>query len=202
MDNVKSASDRFFRLYYKHCVQPDLDTLFNLLNATHSLNDRLNKSIKVNFFDCKEFIALKSLRNLFHHKEELLNELRIIPVKDLPPITTDLLFLCLVPASLIENAIEQIEKKYRETEKPIIRSVLGWYGEVVNINPCIFNFAVKVYEKLSETDVKLDSDEFKVFRESYIFETENGYSHYISGEIGCHASSVNEVIKKAFDKVV
>ena len=86
MDATIAACKRFFRLYHKHCVSPDPDTLFNLLNGIHSLNDKLNSSRKENFFKCSEFIALKALRNLFHHQEELINALRIIPVNDLPPI--------------------------------------------------------------------------------------------------------------------
>lgn len=31
---------------------------------------------------------------------------------------------------------------------------------------------------------------------------ETKYSYYINGKIDCHASNINEVIKKVFDKVV
>jgi len=43
-ENNKPIFERFFRLYNKFCNQQDADSLFNLLNAIHSLNDRLNKS--------------------------------------------------------------------------------------------------------------------------------------------------------------
>jgi hypothetical protein len=39
--NVSAASERFFRLYHAHCVSPDPDTPFSLLEAGHSLSDRL-----------------------------------------------------------------------------------------------------------------------------------------------------------------
>jgi len=179
MKTIVSAGERVFRLYHLHCVSPDLDTLFNLLNSIHSLNDKLEKSKLGDFFGIHEFVALKAIRNLFHHQEELVNELRIIPTDELPPITTDLMFLCLIPTKLVEQAISAIPNKYRREEEQIIQSVLGWYGEVVNINPCIFNFMVKVYE----------------------FETENNYSHYITGGISCLAGSVEEVLKKAFGPI-
>lgn len=68
-NNNKSIFERFFRLYNKFCTQQDADSLFNLLNAIHSLNDRLNKSSGDNFFQNNEFISIKALRNLFHHQD-------------------------------------------------------------------------------------------------------------------------------------
>jgi hypothetical protein len=64
----KTAAERYFRLYHCHCVEPDQDTLFSLLNAAHSLNDRLSKELKVDFYSCNEFVPLQALRNLFHHQ--------------------------------------------------------------------------------------------------------------------------------------
>ncbi len=201
MNVIVPASERVFRLYHSHCISPDLDTLFNLLNAIHSLNDKLTKAKLFNFFDMDEFIALKALRNVFHHQEELLNELRLIPVQKLPPITTDLLYLCLVPSELVDKSIETIPKKYRVSEEPIIRSTLGWYGEVVNINPCVFNFMVKLYEAISNTEIELTGDEYLDFDNFYKFEADNGHSHFITGVISCHAGSVNVVLEKAFANV-
>lgn len=198
MKGVIAASERVFRLYNEHCINPSLDTLFNLLNAIHSLNDKLSKAKLDDFFDIPEFIALKALRNLFHHQDELVNELRIIHVQDLPPITTDLIYLCLVPTNLVEEAISNIPNKHRSDEEVVIKSVLGWYGDVVNINPCIFNFIVKVYEYLVNRGVDLYGDEYLDFASSYEFEVKNGLSHYVTGVISCHAGSVEEVLKKTF----
>lgn len=201
MSGTTAACERFFRLYYKHCVSPDRDTLFNYLNGVHSLNDKLNKSHQENFFEIEEFIALKALRNLFHHQEELLNELRIIPVQELPPITTDLLYLCLVPRALVETSINTIGARYREDQEKIIRSILGWYGEVVNINPCIFNFSVKVFEKICDLGLDVSGEEFEEFKASYVHENERGYSHFVTGEIRCHTGSVDEVLRVAYGNV-
>jgi hypothetical protein len=198
MKAVVAASERVFRLYHSHCVSPTLDTLFNFLNAIHSLNDKLGKVDLGGFFDIQEFIAIKALRNIFHHQEELINELRLIPAQDLPPVSTDLLYLCLVPTKLVEEAISNIPKKYRADEEVLIKSVLGWYGEVVNINPCIFNFMVKAFEYLKSKGVELSGDEYLEFSNSYEFETECGHSHFVTGVISCHAGSVVEIIKKTF----
>ena len=54
MQNLKSSCERLFRLYYKHNQEPDLDTLYNLLNSIHSLNDIFSRTLKDNFFENAE----------------------------------------------------------------------------------------------------------------------------------------------------
>lgn len=201
MDNIKASSERFFRLYHKHCTAPDLDTLFNLFNSIHNLNDIFIKTLDDDFFDIDEFIALKALRNLYHHQENLKNEVRVLPIKQIPSISSDLLYACLVPTETVEKSIDFIDRKYRENEGTIIRRVFKWYGEVVNINPCIFNFAVKAYEKIKTTNLVLSDNDFMEFEQSYKFETDNGYSHYVTGDINCHASDVSTLLQSAFKKI-
>lgn len=198
MESCQAAAERFFRLYHKYCVEHDQDTLFNLLNSIHSLNDKLMKATGEHFYDCNEFISLKALRNLFHHEAELANEVRIIPVEKLPPLSTDLLSLCLVPRSLVLQSFEQLERKRRAHEEDIIRSTLKWYGNVVNINPCMFNFTVHAFEKLKARDVHISGNEYAELRASYEFEEEAGHSHFVTGDISCHAGSVEQILKKAF----
>ncbi|MBR1141490.1 MAG: hypothetical protein E6614_00130 [Bradyrhizobium sp.] len=50
LDSLTAAIDRFFRSYFSHCVTPDEDTLLNLLNALHGLNDKLQKDVGRNLF--------------------------------------------------------------------------------------------------------------------------------------------------------
>lgn len=200
MTTCKAAGERFFRLYHRHCVSPDADTLFSLLTAIHSLNDKLQKSTSDNFFECHEFIVLKALRNLWHHKAELINEVRSVAVANLP-IFSDLMFLCLVPSSLVFLSIEGLDKKRRVQDEAIIRSTLKWYGNVVNINPCLFNFAVHAFEKLRTIGFKICGDEYAEFERSYHYEEETGHSHFIAGSITCHAGNVEEVLAVAFADV-
>lgn len=202
MKSCQAAGERFFRVYHKHCVKPDKDTLFNLLNSTHGLNDKVRKATGGHFFGCNEFIALKALRNLFHHEVELVNEVRIIPVEKLPLLSTDSPFLCLVPRDLVLQSFAQLERKRRVHEEGIIRSTLKWYGNVVNINPCLFNFAVHVFEKLKTLGVQVGGDEYAEFQASYEFEDEAGHSHFIAGDIICHAGSVEQVLAVAFENVI
>jgi hypothetical protein len=201
MESCQAAGERFFRLYHGHCVEPDKDTLFSLLNSIHSLNDRLRKATGVHFFNCNEFVALKALRNLFHHEAELVNEVRIIPVEKVPPLSTDLLILCLVPSRLVLLSFEQLDRKRRAHEEEIVRSTLKWYGNVVNINPCVFNFAVHAFEKLKALGVQIGGNEYAEFQASYEFEEEAGHSHFITGDIICRAGSVEEALAVAFANV-
>jgi hypothetical protein len=57
MRNLQAAARRFFKFYRAHCDAHDLDTLFILLNAAHSLNDRLKKDVGENFYHLDEFIV-------------------------------------------------------------------------------------------------------------------------------------------------
>jgi hypothetical protein len=201
MENCQASGERFFRLYHKYCGGPDKDTLFNLLNSTHSLNDRLRKATGEHFFNCNEFVALKTLRNLFHHETELVNEVRIIPVEKLPSISTDLLFLCLVPSRLVLLSFEQLDSKRRARDEEIASRMLNWYGNVVNINPCMFNFAVHAFEKLKELGVQIGGNEYREFQACYELEEEAGHSHFVTGDISCHAGSVEQILKLAFANV-
>lgn len=197
-----SAADRYFRCYEAHCIKPDEDTLFNLFNALHSLNDKFRKHCETDFFSVNEFVALQALRNLFHHQAELLNEIRVVAAQDLPPLTTDLLFLCLVPRGLVETAISSVGAKRKTQDEPIIREVLKWYGNVVNINPCIFNFSVHVFEKSEALGLPLVSEGYESIKNSYEFELAEGHSHFVTGDIACHVGSVEEVLSRVFADVV
>lgn len=198
---AEQAADRYFRCYEAHCVKPDADTLFNLLNALHSLNDKLQRSCDANLFAVHEFVALQALRNLFHHKGELLSEIRMAMSHDLL-LVTDLEFLCLVPRSLVEEAISEIPKKRKSEDEPIVISVFKWYTNVVNINPCIFNFTVHVFEKCKELGFNLISGGYEMLKESYEFEVQNGHPHFITGDISCSVGSVDAVISTVFADVV
>lgn len=198
---TQSAAERFFRAYHTHCTAPDVDSLFNLLNASHSLNDKMRKEYSSDFFALKEFVAIKALRNLFHHQGELIHEVRIVAIQNLAPITTDLMFLCLVPRLLVDKAIDEIEKRRKTEDEPLMRSALKWYGNVVNINPCIFNFAVHVFERVAQLSVPLASEGYLVIKQSYEFEEFHGYPHFVTGDIECHAGSIDAVLQTIFADV-
>ncbi|MEP0174122.1 MAG: hypothetical protein ABJH28_07930 [Paraglaciecola sp.] len=196
-----SSSERLFRLYFKQCTAPDLDTLFNFLNALHSFQDKFEKAGLGSFYEVPEFIALKTIRNLFHHHVELMSEVRIIPAQDLPPINTDLLYLCLVHRRLIEEALLRLPKNHKAQGEAMTKAAFNWHGEIIDINPCIFNFMVEAYEQLRRNDIELSTEEFEGFPSSYTYEEGNGYSHKITGTLFCHASSIEKVLEKVFSPI-
>jgi hypothetical protein len=108
------------------------------------------------------------------------------------------MFLCLVSRQLVKQAIEGIPERRRLVERKTIESTLKWYGEVVNINPCLFNFSVHAYEKLSQLPISLEGAEYLDFKRSYEFETQNGHSHFVAGDISCLAGDIEAVLAKAF----
>lgn len=199
LQSVLASSERYFRMYHKFNTEPDLDTLFNLLNAMHSLNDILNNRLNDNFFQDDEFISLKAIRNLFHHQNDVINELKIIPKEMVPQITTDLIYLCLISRHLVEESYEHIQNKFKDLHIQIIKKTFKWYGNVVNINPAIFNFSVKVYEKLKSLNIVLTSEEYILFDTAYKYEIENNFPHFITGEIYFHTQEAERVLNDIFE---
>jgi hypothetical protein len=191
--NVSAGSERFFRLYHAHCVSPDRDILFSLLEAGHSLNDRLRTGADLDFFDVPEFTALKCLRNYFHHHQELRHVVRVIPIAEYP-IVTDLMVLCLVPRETVVAAIDQTTERRQNESRQACQDVFHWYGSVVNINPALFNFVVSAYERLRGRGILLPGAAVEKFEENYRHEDENGFPHMVDGGLVTTAGSVSELL--------
>ncbi|MBY5867832.1 hypothetical protein [Rhizobium leguminosarum] len=191
--NAAATAERLMRAYHSHCTAPDLDTLFGLLEAAHSASDRLEKAVGIGFIDVPEFLALKCLRNYFHHHEELRHTVRVIPVAGLP-IQTDLMFMCLVPCSLIEEAIGQAPGRFTAQTQAACEYAFHWYGTIVNINPCLFNFVVHAYERLLAAGIRISGDEADDFRRSYDFEADAGHSHFVDGRISTTAGTIDKLL--------
>ncbi|WP_105438959.1 hypothetical protein [Neorhizobium sp. T25_13] len=196
--NTAAASERFFRLYERHCIEPDEDTLFSFLEATHSLNDRLKVSANQDFFDVGQFAALKCLRNYFHHHQELRHFVALVPIGDYP-VTTDLMDLCLVQRTSVEAAIEETMDRHKDATRRACQDFFHWYGPVVNINPCIFNFVVLAYERLRDAVIPLDGASIERFRESYNGEEKNDIPHLVDGRISTSAGNVDELLIAIFE---
>lgn len=195
MKSTKLEVERFYRKYMKHCIAPDIDSLKDYLSAAYSLNEKLRNESDHDFFDCEEFIAIKGLRNYYDHEAELYNETRIIPSITSGLFIDGSLFMCLVRTDSVEQAIKKLRRKEDETP---MRNSLNFYGQVVDINPCLLNFAVKVYEKVLELGLCIETDEFMELKSSYEYEEENGLSHLVSGKIYTHAGSINTLVEEAF----
>lgn len=191
--SVAKASERLFRFYETHCVTPNEDTLFSLLEAVHSLHDKFQKAAKQDFHGINEFLALNCLRNYFHHQEEMMHEVTIIPIRDYP-IITDLGVMCIVPRKIIDGAINSTMKKHQGDTRKACEDVFHWYGAVVNINPSLFNLVVKIYQQLREVGVPFTGDAVTLFENSYDYEVKNGHSHFIDGRLSTHAGNIDELL--------
>lgn len=192
-DDARLAAERFFRAYAKHCRAPDRDSLFGLLEAMHSLSDRLAKAHGQDLHDLQEFPALKALRNHYHHHEELKHHVRVVPIDPARPVLTDLLVMCLAPDDQVTAAIDATRNKYHAAVRASADASFHRYGDVVNINPALFNLTVRIYERLNALDVAMAGDDVQIFERSYAFETEQGLSHYVDGRLQAHAGSAAEI---------
>ena len=184
------AAGRLFRSWERHRTAPGPDTLFETLTAMHSLNDRLQKTVGSDFHGIQEFVALKALRNFVHHQEEVRDNVRVIPA----PALSDLLVLCLVRDDQVERAIESADKRWRVDTRNACEATFHWYGKAVNINPCVFNFAVPAYETLRQLDVRLPADAVADFEARYRCEETRGLSHTVDGRLTAHAADLNAIL--------
>ena len=186
LQSAAKAAARLFRAYETHSLAPGPDTLFHTLTAMHSLNDKLRKAEVQDFEHLEEFTALKALRNFAHHQDEIEANLRVIP----SPAGSDLAFLCLVLRDQVEQAIDAVGQKWRAEIRAACERGFHWYGEAVNINPCLFNFMVHAYEQLIAADVNADPASMEAFETSYQFETREGHAHLIDGRLAGRAGEI------------
>jgi hypothetical protein len=197
--DVSHAAERLFRLYHTHCVRPDSDTLFSLLESAHSLNDRLRATSGLDFFDWMEFTALKCLRNFFHHHQELRHVICLVPAQNYA-LVTDLMVLCLVPSDIVQDAIGEASGKRQDDVRQACEAVFHWYGSTVNINPALFNFIVSAYERLTAARIALTGEAFQEFEASYRLEEDNGHAHRVDGRLATHAGSLNRLLADIMSK--
>jgi hypothetical protein len=54
---------------------------------------------------------------------------------------------------------------------------------------------VRVYELVQTLQLPLQSPEFEEFRQSYDFETEHGYAHFVRGDLRTRAGDVAAVVQ-------
>ncbi len=190
MKSAANAAARLFRAYEAHSLAPGPDTLFHTLTAMHSLDDKLKKAEVQDFKHLEEFTALKALRNFAHHQDEIDANVRVIP----SPAVSDLGFLCLVRRDQVERAIGSVDQKWRAQTRAACESRFHWYGEAVNINPCLFNFMVHAYEQLVVAGVKPDPASVEAFETSYQFEAREGHAHLIDGRMAGPAGGIEQML--------
>jgi hypothetical protein len=191
MTDLKPAINRVFRLYSVYCENWNEDSLYSLLHSLHSLDDKLKVGGERPMLDIPEYVALKALRNFWHHRGELAPVLRIKSIKGL--FAADLMYACLVPAKDCAAALEAVDKQYRNETKQAMDSTFRVWGSVVDINPCVFNCLAKVYALLEGKKMAGDEEDFEKFTASYEFENEHGHSHFVTGALVSSAADASRV---------
>jgi hypothetical protein len=192
MNKLTSAIDRLFRSYMAYCTNWTEDSLFHLLASLHSLDDKLNAEHGRLMFDIPEYIALKALRNYFHHEDEIRSALRVKSLKG-AFVLSDLAYACIVSQSDCDAALEGVPAKFRTETERSFKETFKYWGMVIDINPCIFNCMVKIYGSLSERSLSGDSEEFQCFESQLEFEAENGHSHFVNGIVSTNLADVSRV---------
>lgn len=187
---VTPAVDRLFRAYEAYCQSWNEDSLFNLLNALHSLEDRLKEHHGRVLLQLSEFVALKALRNYLHHQGEVKSVVHMKPLAD-KVMYTDLVYACLVSKADCIAAVDGTVERYRASTQEAVAATFRDWGDVVDVNPCIFNCVVKAFEALSRLAETGDSLEYSEFAKQYAWETESGHSHYVSGLVLLHPGDVD-----------
>lgn len=190
-DQLTPAIDRLFRAYANYCSTWNEDALFQVLTALHSLDDRLRERHGRVLFDIPEYIALKALRNYYHHRGEVENVLRVKPLQGLVA-STDLMHGCLVARADVKAAIAATDTKYQAAAQKAIEATFKRWGEVYDINPCVFNAIVRVFETLRKLGCAGASEDWQQFEEQYDWEDREGHSHFVTGAVVLHPNQASE----------
>ncbi|MEQ9461664.1 MAG: hypothetical protein RIG82_12010 [Phycisphaeraceae bacterium] len=190
----KDGSDavaRLCRAYIAFVETPSEDVLFNWSNALHSMHDRVPKAMRSDLFKHGEFVAMKALRNHFHHGGEVTHNVKPLAISN-QPLVSDLGILCLIDREVVLTAIQAIDTKYKAEQQPLAMHALKWYGQYVNLYPAIFNLMVHVILLARRYGVTSpDNEAYKRLADAVAKDEANGYPLTVSGEIYCHASSVD-----------
>lgn len=197
--DATAAVARLCRAYASFLETPTEDALFNWSNALHSMHDRVPQAMRDGLFKVNEFVAMKALRNHFHHGGEVPHRVKPLAVGNLP-LVSDLGILCLIDRGAAETAIQAISPKFKATEQPMAEKALKWYGQCVNLYPAIFNLMVHVVLLAEQHGVTPDDEAFKGLAGAVEYDKANGYPLTITGEIYCHAGSVDELLASIASK--
>jgi len=180
---IEPAAGRLFDIYYQYTAQADLVALQSLTEESYKLHERLRKSSPNNqgLFEIDEFFLLKALRNYSVHKDDFQGKAYSVNRKFAEQHRLELMRVCLIDKKVVRKAInEEPVLGFGEQDKAAkINKQLVDFGEFYNIEPVIFNFMVKVYEKLTALKLNIPGTGFKDLETSYKNEVYHNYPHYV-----------------------
>lgn len=71
-----------------------------------------------------------------------------------------------------------------------------WYGQAVNINPCLLNLVVRIYELLLTIEVFPPEEDVASMQASYEIEEVEGHSHYVDGRLTANVAKLDAVLSQ------
>tara|TARA_R110001592_G_scaffold249128_1_gene511583 strand:+ start:12314 stop:13489 length:1176 start_codon:yes stop_codon:yes gene_type:complete len=182
---LEPAARRIFDGYYRYCRKNGLDELQFVLDEAFKFNERLRKQYgnTSGLFDLDEFLLIKALRNHSAHRGDLEGEVFAIKRAFAQELNLELAKVCLISKETVNQAIDG-EQKFKDVSKQQdkirkIRGQLADFGDFYNLEPVIFNFIVKLYEKLIALKLPVSGDGFKEIDTAYKREIYFRYAHYV-----------------------
>lgn len=181
---IEPAAGRLFDIYYQYTSKDDLVALQSLSEEAYKLHERLSKLLPKNkgLIGLDEFLLLKALRNYSVHRDDFIGKAYAVKRTFAEQHQLELQRVCLIDKKVVRVALNS-EKPlaFGEQEKVSkIGSQLVDFGEFYNIEPVIFNFMVKVYEKLIALNLTIPGEGFAEIDKSYKNEVYHNFPHYVS----------------------
>jgi len=180
---IEPSAGRLFDIYYQYTSKEDLVALQSITEEAYKLHERLRKLSPKSkgLFDIDEFLLLKALRNYSVHRDDFVGKAYAVKRKFAEQNRLELQRVCLIDKKVVRLAINAEDPlESGEQEKVIkINQQLVDFGEFYNIEPVIFNFMVKVYEKLICLKLAIPGNGFAEIDRSYKNEIYHNFSHYV-----------------------
>lgn len=180
---IEPVAGRLFDIYYQYTAQADLVALQSLTEEAYKLHERLSKSSPKNkgLFEIDEFLLLKALRNYSVHKDEFQGKAYSVNQQFAQKHRLELGRVCLIDKKVVRLAINAEPTLAFEEQSKVakINQQLVDFGEFYNVEPVIFNFMVKVYEKLTSLKLSIPGTGFAEIDTSYKNEDYHNYPHYV-----------------------
>lgn len=180
---IEPCAARLFNTYYQHTQSSSLESLQYLVEEAYKLHERLRKhpTTKLGLFELDEFLLLKALRNYSVHQGEFLGEAYYIDFEFAKSLQLELIRVCLVKKSTVNLAINHEPNLEHGEENKIarIRTQLIDFGDYFNLEPVIFNFMVKVFEKLDALKLAVPGKGYEDIKQAYQREKYYNYPHYL-----------------------
>ena len=181
---IEPAAGRLFDIYYQYTSKEDLAALQSLTEEAYKLHERLRKlsAKSKGLFDINEFLLLKALRNYSVHRDDFVGKAHAVKRQFAEQHRLELQRVCLIDKKVVRLAINAEEPlEFGEQEKVSkINQQLVDFGEFYNIEPVIFNFMVKVYEKLLSLKLEIPGNGFAEIDKSYKNEIYHNFPHYVN----------------------